>query len=102
MCAAVETNSIRKAANHTSKLIKTMTRRHIALYLARLRKNRSLIQYGINQISPENINIGSLSGDTEWTKRFLFGLKAKLQPEFNADFHKITGKSFMSVQNRIA
>jgi len=78
------------------------SRRLINKYLSRLRNNRGLIQYGINQMSPDNISLGRLPGDTEWTKSFLCGIRPNLCPELNADFHKITGKSFMSLQNRIA
>ena len=78
-----------------------VSRRLISKYLARLRNNRRLIQYGLNQLSPGNISLGRLPGDTEWTKSFLDGIRPNLYPEFNADFHKITGKSFMSSHNRI-
>ena len=79
-----------------------ISRRLINKYLSRLRHNRGMIQYGINQLSPDNISLGRLSGDTEWTKSFLGGIMPSLSPEFNAKFHKTTGKSFMSSHNRIA
>jgi len=94
--------SISKAAKTFCAYIGSISRRLISKYLSRLRANRQLIQYGLNQLSPDNIALGRLSGDAEWTKSFLDGIRPNLFPEFNADFHKITGKSFMSLQNRIA
>jgi hypothetical protein len=99
---ALGMDSIKKAVEEWSPLAVGLSRRHIALYLGRLRKNRRLIQYGLNQISPDNISLGDAPGDTEWTKRFLFGIRPTLSPEFNAIFQNTTGKSFMSSQNRIA
>jgi hypothetical protein len=61
-----------------------------------------MIQYGINQLSPDNLALGRIPGDNDWTKSFLFGIRPSLCPEFNADFQKTTGKSFMSLQNSIA
>ena len=99
---ALTAGSIRKAAKTFRTHVASITRRLIGKYLSRLRDNRQMIQYGINQLSPDNIALGRLSGDAEWTKRFLDGIRPTLCPEFNADFHKITGKSFMSLQNTIA
>ena len=98
----VTTGSIKKAATECGTRLKGVTRRLINKYLSRLCDNRGLIQYGINQMSPDNISLGRLPGDTEWTKSFLCGIRPNLCPELNADFHKITGKSFMSLQNSIA
>ena len=94
--------SIRKAAKTFCAYVGSMSRRLIAKYLSRLQKNRQMIQYGINQLSPDNIALGRLSGDAEWTKSFLFGIRPHLLPELNVDFHKMTGTSFVSLQNRIA
>ena len=99
---AVEAGSIRKAVKEWAGCAEWVTRRHIALYLARIRGNRKLIQYGLNQISPDNANIGSIPGDTDWTKGFLLEIRHTLPPEFNAAFHKATGKSFMSPPKMIA
>jgi len=99
---AVELGSIKRAVMVWSSNIGSISRRHVNQYMARIRNNRKMIQYGMNQISPENINIGSSPGDTEWTKSFLFGIRPTLPTEFNANFHIVTGKSFMSTQNRIA
>jgi len=94
--------SISKAVKIFCRYIGSISRRLISKYLSRLQNNRQLIQYGINQLSPDNIALGRISGDAEWTKRFLFGIRPYLLPEFNVDFHKMTGTSFMSLQNRIA
>ena len=102
MRQVIETGSVRSTAKEWRQRVSGLSRRHITLYLRRLRENRKLIQYGINQISPENINIGSSPGDAEWTKRLLLGIRPTISPEFNANFHKATGTSFMSLQIRIA
>jgi len=94
--------SIRKTVREWRIIGVNVSRRLIAKYLTRLRNSRGLIQYGLNQLSPDNISLGRLSGDTEWTKGFLDGMRPNLCPEFNAKFHKITGKSFMSLHNRIS
>ena len=99
---ALTAGSIRKAAKAFCVNVGSVSRRLIGKYLSRLQNNRQLIQYGLNQLSPDNIALGRLSGDAEWTKRFLFGIRPHLLPEFSVDFHKMTGTSFMSLQNRIA
>ena len=98
----INKGSIKKTVREWRAIAATISRRLISKYMARLRNNRGLIQYVINQLSPDNISLGQLSGDTEWTKSFLGGMRPSLSPEFNANFHKITGKSFMSLHNRIA
>ena len=99
---AVDKSSVKKAAREWRVIAAGMSRRLISKYLARLRNNRKLIQYGLNQISPGDIGLGPPPGDTGWTKSFLDRIRPSLSPEFNADFHKSTGKSFMSLHNRIA
>jgi len=98
----INTGSIKKTVNEWSAIGVDISRRLVGKYLSRLRKNRRLIQYGLNQLSPGNIELGRLPGDTEWTKSFLYGMRPNLSPEFNANFHKTTGKSFMSPYNKIA
>ena len=98
----MNTGSIKKVVRNWRTIAAVVSRRLIGKYLARVRNNRGLIQYGLNQLSPDNISLGRLSGDGEWTKSFLGGTRPSLFPEFNANFHKTTGKSFMSFQNRIA
>jgi hypothetical protein len=99
---AFNIDSIKKTVRHWITLGINISRRLISKYLKRLCNNRRLIQYGINQISPEKIIIGRLTGDTDWTKSFVFGMRSSLWQEFNNDFHKTTGKSFMSLHNSIA
>jgi len=99
---AIEKGSIKKAVREWRAVASEVSRRLVNKYLARLRNNRKIIQYGINQLSPGNISLGRMPGDTEWTKSFLNGIRADLSPEFNASFHKSTGKSFMSFHNKIA
>jgi hypothetical protein len=94
--------SIKRTVREWRAIAVSISRRLITKHLARLRNNRSLIQYGLNQLSPDNISLGRLSGGTEWTKGFLSGMRPSLCPEFNANFHKITGKSFMSVHDTIS
>jgi hypothetical protein len=98
----INIGSIKKAAREWRTCICDISRRLINKYLRRLRDNRKMIQYVLNQLSPDNIGIGRIPGDTDWTKSFLSGMQPTLWPEFNAKFHKITGKSFMSLHNSIA
>jgi len=98
----INKGSIRKAVREWHRIAVEVSRRLINKYLSRLRENRRLIQYGINQITPDKISLGRMPGDTEWTKSFLSGIRPSLSPEFNANFHKATGKSFMSFHNRIS
>jgi len=98
----IRSGSIKRTVAEWQTKARGVSHRLIGKYFNRLRNNRKLIQYGINQISPGNINIGRIPGDTEWTKSFLNGIRPNLSPEFNADFHKTTGKSFMSLNNTVA
>jgi transposase-like protein len=98
----INTGSINKTVREWFALGIEISRRLISKYLTRIRNNRRLIQYGINQLSPGNIELGRPPGDTEWTKSFLSGMRPSLCPEFNANFQNITGKSFMSLHNKIA
>ena len=98
----ITAGSIRKVVLEWCLRGAVITRRLINKYLSRLRGNRRMIQYGLNQLSPDNINLGRISGDTEWTRSFLGGMRPHLSPEFNAEFHKTTGKSFMSSHNMIS
>jgi hypothetical protein len=99
---ALTAGSISKAVKRFCAYAGSISRRLIGKYLSRLQNNRQLIQYGLNQLSPDNIALGRLSGDAEWTKSFLYGIRPNLLPELCVDFHKMTGTSFMSLQNRIA
>ena len=94
--------SIKKTVKEWRNRFESISRRLVQKYMVRLRNNRKMIQYGINQLSPDNIGLGRMPGDNDWTKSFLFGMRPSLSPEFNAKFQKTTGKSFMSLQNSIA
>jgi len=102
MQRAVDIGSVRKAARESSTIAICFTRRHIALYLSRLRQNRALIQFCFHQISPGSVSIGDSPGETAWTRSILLGIRQTPTTVFNAEFHKATGMSFMSTQNRIA
>ena len=93
--------SVKSAEKKWSNHIAQISRRHITFYLKRLRENRGLLQYGINQMSPDFISL-KCSGDDNWTKDFLKGIEHLDHRKFNADFHAITAKSFLSLQNIIA
>jgi hypothetical protein len=97
----INKGSVKKTAKEWLAIGTNISRRLISKYMTRLRNNRRTIQYGLNQLSPDNIGLGRISGDTEWTKIFLSGMRPSLCPEFNANFHKTMGKSFMSLHNRI-
>jgi len=98
---AINKCSIRKTVREWRAIAANVSRRLINKYLARVLNNRKLIQYGLNQLSPDNISLSRLSGGTEWTKGFLDGMRPSLSPEFNANFHKITGKSFLCPPSRL-
>jgi len=99
---AINLDSIKKTVKEWRSRFESISRRLVNKYITRLRINRKMIQYGINQLSPDNLALGRIPGDNDWTKSFLFGIRPSLCPEFNADFQKTTGKSFMSLQNSIA
>jgi transposase-like protein len=98
---AINKGSIRKTVREWLSIGANISRRLVNKYMTRLRNNRWLIQYGLNQLPPDNIGLGRSSGGTEWTKAFLSGMRPSLCPEFNANFHKTTGKSFMSTATSV-
>jgi len=98
----INAGSIKRAVREWRAIAVDISRRLVNKYMTRLRNNRGLIQYGINQLSPDNIGLGRMPGDTEWTKSFLSRIRPSLSPEFNASFHKATGISFMSLHNKIS
>jgi len=98
----IKIGSIKNTVKEWRRRFESISRRLVNKYMTRLRNNRKMIQYGLNQISPDNISLGRISGDTEWTKSFLLGIRPNLSPELNADFQKATGKSFMSFHTKIA
>jgi len=92
-----------RTARKWKALINTITRRNITYYRARLRQNRKYIQYVLNQISPRYIELNQITGDNEWTKRMFDEIGVTYPSNvFNTEFHKISGQSFMSLQNIVA
>ena len=93
--------TVNAAAKACLSSLPFITRRHITYWLARIRGNRDLIRYGINQMSPATTTTNESARDTEPTELFLSEYGG--DPEkFNSDFHKATGKSFMSLQISVA
>jgi len=93
--------SVSAAAKACLSKLPFITRRHIAYWLARIRGNSDLINYGINQMSPATTTTNESARDTGWTELFLS--ESGDDPEkFNAGFHKATGKSFMSLHISVA
>lgn len=77
-------------------------RRHVNYYKKRISENRKFIQYGLNLISPEFINTGSIPENQTWVKEFLNKVN-RIQPRiFLVDFYQKTGESFMTLQNMVA
>jgi hypothetical protein len=99
---AAETGSVRYAATKWSERPETLTRRHIIYYRGRIVSNRNRIQLGLNLMSPEFVELKQITGDTEWTREFLQAALALNPPRFNANYHELTGSSFMSLHNNIA
>ena len=100
MRSAVKCGSVRKTAKAAAA--RGITRRHVRFYLGRLRQNRTLIDYGLRQISPGAASYDEPPGDTAWTRNLLLEMRPPLCPELNAGFHKETGVSFMSTHKMIA
>ena len=95
--------SSRKLEQRLRKWVPTAERRLFRFYRQRIKENRGLIQYGINQISPEHISLGNIPGTDTWARRFLREIKRHNQTNgFNVQFHDTTEKSFMTLQIRIA
>lgn len=46
--------------------------------------------------------LDKIPGDDDWTKEFLKEISDADSQEFNAEFHKETGKTFLSLQNSVA
>jgi len=90
--------SLEKLIKKTKKGLPYIERRHINFYRKRIIKNRKLIQYGLNLMSPEFIFTGNIPEDQVWAKKFL-DIVYSLHPHvFLVDFSKLTGKSFMTSQ----
>jgi hypothetical protein len=94
-------SSVKAAAKACLSMLPAVSRRHIVYWLSRIRGNKGLILYGLRQMSPATTTANEGAGDTEWTESFLREV-GKDPKKFNADFHKATGKSFMSSLARVA
>jgi len=89
---------LKRLVERTKEYFPAMERRHINYYKRRIIKNRHFIQYGLNLISPEFANEGSIPENQIWIKNFLEKVN-KMQPIiFLVNFFKNTGKSFMTLQ----
>ena len=80
----------------------TIERRHVNYYRKRIIKNRQLLQYGLNLISPGHIFTGAIPENQTWVKVFLERVHSLHPHVFLVDFSNISGKSFMTSQNMIA
>ena len=94
--------SLKKLIEKINADLPSMERRHINYYRKRIIKNRQLIQYGLNLISPEFILAGAIPENQKWVKTFLEKVHSLHPNVFIVDFSKITGKSFMTSQDLIA
>jgi len=99
---ACQHGNIRRTVREWEPHLRQITRRHLLYYLSRLQKNRRLLQLGINEISRALIRLGAITEDKKWTQSFLAEIRRLNPLQFNADFHRITGKSFMSLHNMVA
>ena len=93
--------TISVAAKACLSVLPFVTRRHITYWLTRIKGNRDLIRYGINQMSPATTTTNESARDTEPAELFLSESGSDPQ-KFNSDFHKVTGKSFMSLHISVA
>jgi len=94
--------SLNKLINRIKSDLPIISRRHINYYRKRIIKNRKLIQYGLNLISPEFIMKNNIPENQIWVKDFLEKVHAIHPHVFIESFSNITGKSFMTSQNIIA
>ncbi|HCS11394.1 MAG TPA: hypothetical protein DIV40_08065 [Clostridiales bacterium] len=90
--------SLEKLIKKTKKVLPYIERRHINFYRKRIIKNRKLIQYVLNLMSPECIFTGNIPENQAWVKKFLEVVYIIHTPAFLVDFSKLTGKSFMTSQ----
>lgn len=93
---AVQVGSIRYAGTKWSERPETLTRRHIIYYRERIIRNRGRIQLALNLISPEFVELKQIAGDLDWGRKFLQAANDINPSRFNAEYHALTGASFMS------
>jgi transposase-like protein len=94
--------SLNKLIHRINSDLPIISRRHINHYRRRIIKNRQLIQYGLNLMSPEFILSGTIPENQKWVKDFLEKVHSIHPHVFLVRFSNITGKSFMTSQNMIA
>lgn len=90
--------SIEKLIKKTKEELPFIERRHVNFYRKRIIKNRKLIQYALNIISPEFIFAGNIPENRVWVKTFLEAVQNLHPHVFLIGFSNITGKSFMTSQ----
>lgn len=90
--------SLRKLIEKIKVDLPVLERRHLNYYRKRIVKNRHLIQYILNLISPEFIFAGTIPENQKWVKTFLEKVQNLNPHVFFLDFSKSTGKSFMTSQ----
>lgn len=79
-----------------------LSRRHLNYYRRRIIKNRKLIQYGLNLISPEFFPSSRIPDNQMWVKAFLTEVHNMDLQAFLFEFSMSTGKSFMTANNMVA
>lgn len=90
--------SLEKLVKKTKECLPFIERRHINFYRRRIIRNRKLIQYVLNLMSPEFISTGNIPENQVWVKKFLEIVSIIHTTAFLVDFSKLTGKSFMTSQ----
>jgi len=94
--------SVKYAGTKWPERPQTLTRRHIIHYRNRVKQNRRHIQLGLNLMSPGFIDLIQITGDTDWTRKFLEAVTQLNPQQFNSKYHRLMGKSFMSLHNNVA
>ena len=90
--------SLEKLIRKTNEALPFIQRRHINFYRRRIIRNRKLIQYVLNLISPEFIFTGNIPENQVWVKMFLEVVRGLHAHVFLVGFSNLTGKSFMTSQ----
>jgi hypothetical protein len=102
LLTAMQHNSTRYAGTRWHERPPTLTRRHLIYYRKRAMQNRGHIQLVLNLMSPEFVELKQITGDPEWTRESLKAANDTNPPRFNANYHELSGSSFMSLHNKVA
>jgi hypothetical protein len=102
LLVAAEYMSMKYAGTKWPERPSTLTRQHIIFYRKRVMRNRVRIQLALNRISPEFVGLQQITGDLDWTRKFLKAATHINPPRFNAKYHNLSGDSFMSLHNNVA